>query len=50
LAPQNPSGAAFAVPSKIYSIMAAGRPFICTAEEGSPLDRLRAVSNAFIRP
>jgi hypothetical protein len=28
--------------------MAAGQPFICTAEAGSPLDRLRAVSNAFI--
>jgi colanic acid biosynthesis glycosyl transferase WcaI len=48
LVPQNPAGAAFAVPSKIYSIMAAGRPFVCTAEPGSPLDRLRAESNAFV--
>ncbi|WP_295404101.1 glycosyltransferase family 4 protein [uncultured Thiocystis sp.] len=48
LVPQNPAGAAFAVPSKIYSIMAAGRPFICTADLGSPLDRLRAESDAFL--
>ncbi len=48
LVPQNPAGAAFAVPSKIYSIMAAGRPFICTADPGSPMDRLRAESDAFI--
>ena len=48
LVPQNPAGAAFAVPSKIYSIMAAGRPFICTAEPGSPLDQLRADSDAFV--
>lgn len=48
LVPQNPAGAAFAVPSKIYSIMAAGRAFICTADPGSPLDRLREESDAFI--
>lgn len=48
LVPQNPAGAAFAVPSKIYSIMAAGRAFICTAEAGSPLDRLRVESGAFV--
>lgn len=48
LVPQNPAGAAFAVPSKIYSIMAAGRPFICTAEPDSPLDRLRTESDAFV--
>ena len=48
LVPQNPAGAAFAVPSKIYSIMAAGRPFVCTAEVGSPLDRLRVESDAFV--
>lgn len=48
LVPQNPAGAAFAVPSKIYSIMAAGRPFICTAEPESPLDHLRAESDAFV--
>jgi len=48
LVPQNPAGAAFAVPSKIYSIMAAGRPFVCTADPDSPLDRLRAESDAFV--
>lgn len=48
LVPQNPAGAAFAVPSKIYSIMAAGRPFVCTAEVGSPLDRLCVESDAFV--
>ena len=48
LVPQNPAGASYAVPSKIYSIMAAGRPFICTAEPGSPLDRLRQESDAFV--
>ncbi|TCT18695.1 glycosyltransferase family 4 protein [Thiobaca trueperi] len=48
LVPQNPAGAAFAVPSKIYSIMAAGRTFVCTAEVDSPLDRLRVESDAFV--
>ncbi|WP_295452172.1 glycosyltransferase family 4 protein [uncultured Thiodictyon sp.] len=48
LVPQNPVGAAFAVPSKIYSIMAAGRPFICTADAGSSLDTLREASDAFV--
>jgi colanic acid biosynthesis glycosyl transferase WcaI len=48
LVPQDPVGAAFAVPSKIYSIMAAARPFICTADPGSPLDELRKESDAFI--
>ena len=36
------------MPSKIYSIMAAGRPFLCTAEPGSPLDRLCEESDAFV--
>ncbi|MBK5970197.1 MULTISPECIES: glycosyltransferase [Thiorhodovibrio] len=48
MVPQDPAGAAFAVPSKIYSIMAAARPFIATAEPGSPLDQLRAASDAFV--
>jgi len=48
LVPQNPVGASFAVPSKIYSIMAAGRPCVCTAERGSPLDQLRAAADAFV--
>ena len=40
LVPQIPDGADFAVPSKVYNIMAAGRPFICTATSGSPLEVL----------
>ena len=37
LVPQLPGGHEFAVPSKVFSIMAAGRPFVATADEGSPL-------------
>ncbi|WP_223291881.1 glycosyltransferase [Defluviicoccus vanus] len=37
LVPQDPNGADFAIPSKVYGIMAAGRPFVCTAVPGSPL-------------
>jgi colanic acid biosynthesis glycosyl transferase WcaI len=48
LVPQNPAGAGFALPSKVYAIMAAGRSFICTAEPGSPLDQLREASDAFV--
>ncbi|MFB1490592.1 MULTISPECIES: glycosyltransferase [unclassified Thiocapsa] len=48
LVPQNPAGAAFALPSKVCAIMAAGRPFICTAASGSPLDQLREASDAFV--
>lgn len=48
LVPQDPAGATFAVPSKLYSIMAAGRPALCTAAPDSPLDQLRAASDAFI--
>lgn len=47
LVPQLPEGAEFAVPSKIFSIMSSGRPFICTALPASPLDSLRVASNAF---
>lgn len=46
LVPQDPEGADFAVPSKIYPIMAAGRPFVCTARPGSPLARIAAESGA----
>ena len=35
LVPQLPGGRDFAVPSKIFSIMAAGRPFLATADEDS---------------
>lgn len=48
LVPQKPSAADFAIPSKIYSIMAAGRPFIATAHPGSSLWRLRKETGAFI--
>jgi colanic acid biosynthesis glycosyl transferase WcaI len=37
LVPQLPGGREFAVPSKAFAIMAAGRPFVATAENGSPL-------------
>ena len=32
LVPQNPNTAAFAVPSKVFNIMAVGRPFVATAQ------------------
>jgi glycosyltransferase involved in cell wall biosynthesis len=48
LVPQDPATASFAVPSKVYSIMSAGRPFVATANPGSPLWRLRRESRAFV--
>lgn len=48
LVPQDPSVADYAVPSKIYGIMAAGRPFIATARKGSTLWRLHSESGAFL--
>ncbi len=48
LVPQLPEGGDFAVPSKVFSIMAVGRPFIATAENGSPLWQLMEQSKAFI--
>ena len=48
LVPVDPGGADFAAPSKIYAIMAAGRPFICTALPDSPMGRLRAACDAFV--
>jgi colanic acid biosynthesis glycosyl transferase WcaI len=48
LVPQEPDGAAFAVPSKIYNIMAAGRPFVATARPDSPLWHLQTQSRAFL--
>src|SRR5262249_37387824 len=35
LVPQNPQAACFAVPSKVFNIMAVGRPFVATALPGS---------------
>jgi len=48
LVPQSPDGADFAVPSKIYSILAAGRTFVTTAAPGSALWRLQAQTGAFV--
>lgn len=46
LVPQAQNVANYALPSKLFSIMSAGRPFICIAEEGSPLDSLSRTSGA----
>jgi len=48
LVPQSPGGANFALPSKIFSIMAAERPYIATAEKGTPLALITARSGAGI--
>jgi len=48
LVPQNPQAADFAVPSKIFAIMAAGRPFVATAQPGSLLWQLCEEAGAFV--
>lgn len=48
LVPQKPDGADFAVPSKIYNIMASGRSFVTTALPGSALWNLQAQTGAFV--
>ncbi len=48
LVPQNPQTAAFAVPSKVFNIMAVGRPFVATALPDSTLWRLQHQSGAFL--
>jgi colanic acid biosynthesis glycosyl transferase WcaI len=48
LVPQNPEAAAFAVPSKVYNIMAVGRPFVATAMPDSTLWHLQKQSGAFL--
>lgn len=48
LVPQDPDAADFAVPSKIYNIMAAGRPFVATARPNTALWRLCGESKGFI--
>ncbi len=48
LVPQNPDAADFAVPSKAYAIMAAGRPFVATARPNSPLWEMATESGAFV--
>jgi colanic acid biosynthesis glycosyl transferase WcaI len=46
LVPQAQNVANYALPSKVFSIMAAGRPFVCVAEKGSALDELAKSSGA----
>ena len=48
LVPQRPDAAAFAVPSKVFNIMAVGRPFVATALPNSVLWRLQRQSGAFL--
>ncbi len=48
LVPQNPQAAAFAVPSKVFNIMAVGRPFVATALPDSTLWHLQRQSGAFL--
>ncbi|HYN39480.1 MAG TPA: glycosyltransferase, partial [Rhodospirillales bacterium] len=48
LIPQDPRGADYAVPSKIYNILAAGRPIVCTAMEGSTLWELSQQTKAIV--
>jgi len=48
LVPQNPDAASFAVPSKVFNIMAVGRPFVATALPGSTLWQLQRRSGAFL--
>jgi colanic acid biosynthesis glycosyl transferase WcaI len=48
LVPQDPNAADFAVPSKLYSIMAAGRPMVATARPGSSLWRLAEETGALL--
>src|SRR5260221_7661242 len=48
LVPQDPQAADFAIPSKVFNIMAAGRAFVATARPGSSLWRLKEVSRGFI--
>lgn len=48
LVPQNPEAAAFAVPSKVFNIMAVGRPFVATALPGTVLWQLQRESGAFL--
>ncbi|HEY3694282.1 glycosyltransferase family 4 protein [Phenylobacterium sp.] len=44
LVPQHPNGATFAVPSKLFSIMAAERPFLATAAPNSPIAKTTKAS------
>jgi colanic acid biosynthesis glycosyl transferase WcaI len=48
LVPQAENVANYSIPSKVFSIMASGRPFISIASPGSPLDALARSSGAGI--
>ncbi|PWC32570.1 glycosyltransferase family 4 protein [Azospirillum sp. TSO35-2] len=48
LVPQRPEGAAFAMPGKAVTILAAGRPFVSTCLPGSALAVLEAQVGAFL--
>lgn len=48
LVPQDPSAADFALPSKLYTILATGRPVVATAQTGSALWRLAEETGALI--
>nr|WP_249804771.1 MULTISPECIES: glycosyltransferase family 4 protein [unclassified Bradyrhizobium] len=48
MVPQALDVANYALPSKLFSIMAAGRPYVCIAEPSSPLDVLTERSKAGI--
>jgi colanic acid biosynthesis glycosyl transferase WcaI len=48
LVPLDPDAASFVVPSKMFNIMAAGRPFVATARPGSVIARLCQRSGAFL--
>jgi len=48
LVPQIADGGGFAVPSKVFAIMAAGRTFVATAEPDSSLGRLAKDSGGFV--
>jgi colanic acid biosynthesis glycosyl transferase WcaI len=50
LVAQNPSAASFAIPSKIYNIMAAGLPCLAPTAPRSALARLQQVSGGFLCP
>ncbi|SMF59115.1 colanic acid biosynthesis glycosyl transferase WcaI [Tistlia consotensis] len=46
LVPQDEKAADYAVPSKVYGIMAAGRPFVATARPGTHLWQLQETTGA----
>lgn len=46
LVPQAPNIGNYAIPSKAFTIMAAGRPFVCIAEKGTELASLAVNSGA----